>query len=273
MDTQIATTDRLMNTSGLLYSVSKGNNYTKPNAPELVGPHIHNCYEIYANVSGNISFLVNNKVYDVSSGDIIFTKAGDVHHCICNEPCVHEHFCVWFEDGASVLTKALQKYEFPCLKPENFQTREELFYLLKKLHSLFETENFISKTSTFMALIDLLLNKTEISASQNEKIPVAFQNVLDYMNEHFAEIQYISEINEKFFISAATLNRWFRKYLNLSPREFLEAKKLSLAEQLLQKGYSVTDAGEISGFTDISHFITVFKKKFGKTPHKYKQHV
>ena len=81
------------------------------------------------------------------------------------------------------------------------------------------------------------------------------------------------DIIKNRFISAATLNRRFRKYVRLSPKKFLESKKLSYAAKLLSDGASVTDACLASGFSDCSHFIALFKKQFGKTPFKYKKEV
>ena len=93
------------------------------------------------------------------------------------------------------------------------------------------------------------------------------------MNNHFSEIQHIKDVYDRIYISPATLNRWFRKYIHLSPREFLESKKLAYAKQLLNQGYTVTEASIHSGFADSSYFIAVFKKKFGVTPRAYKQEV
>lgn len=272
MDTQLPVNDSLLNISDFRFSVSHTNSLTKPGAPELVGPHIHNCYEIYVNLSGDVSFLVNNKLYRISSGDIIATRAGDVHHCICNKICIHEHYCIWIEDGGkSPLTEFLRNTKSPYLNMENEEVKKALFSLLNRLQSFYETENGLSKTAAMLSILDLLATKSAIAVTQSENIPTAFQKLLDYMNSNFAKIQYVSDILSEFYISSATLNRWFRRYIHLSPREFLEAKKLGYAEQLLQKGYTVTEVSEMAGFSDSSHFISVFKKRFGKTPYKYKR--
>ena len=34
-------------------------------------PHIHDSYEIYVNVSGDVAFLVNNSLYPVQKGDVV----------------------------------------------------------------------------------------------------------------------------------------------------------------------------------------------------------
>jgi AraC-like DNA-binding protein len=59
--------------------------------------------------------------------------------------------------------------------------------------------------------------------------------------------------------------------VQLSPRTFLEAKKLAYAKTLLMGGYSVSEAGERSGFSDCSYFIATFRRKFGQTPLQYRR--
>jgi AraC-like DNA-binding protein len=54
-------------------------------------------------------------------------------------------------------------------------------------------------------------------------------------------------------------------------QEYLLAKKLSHAKDLLSKGYTVAEAGYSVGFFDSSHFISVFKKRFKQTPCNYKK--
>ena len=86
-------------------------------------------------------------------------------------------------------------------------------------------------------------------------------------------VRSVNDILTSHFVSSATLTRWFRKYLHSSPREYLESVKLANAAVLLSNGHSVTDACMRSGFSDCSHFIVLFKKKFGETPLKYKKKV
>ena len=97
------------------------------------------------------------------------------------------------------------------------------------------------------------------------------QNVLDYMKENFSVINSLKNVTDKFFISTATLNRWFAKYIKLSPKKYLENLKLQNAKKLLLLGNSVTEACFNSGFNDCSYFICLFKARFNVTPYKYKK--
>ena len=122
-----------------------------------------------------------------------------------------------------------------------------------------------------LALLSEPSSKSE--GEPKSAIPSEMQAILNYIDANFTEIQHVGDVASYFYISTATLNRWFRKYINLSPREFLEAKKLAFAKKLLDEGSTVTEVCIRTGFSDCSHFIAVFKNKFGETPFKYKKAV
>ncbi len=238
-------------------------------------PHIHGCYEIYINIAGDVSFLVNNKLYPVKKGDIILSRPGDVHICVYNSPCLHEHFCLWFElASGSPFTDFTVKDDFSNLFSLSSKAREALLDIFYKLE-LSQRDNSPLFTSSYILHLLALLSEP---SSKNEgepksAIPSEMQAILNYIDANFTEIQYVGDVASHFYISTATLNRWFRKYINLSPREFLEAKKLAFAKKLLDEGCTVTEVCIRTGFSDCSHFIAVFKNKFGETPFKYKKAV
>lgn len=93
--------------------------------------------------------------------------------------------------------------------------------------------------------------------------------ILAYIDENFTTIDTVEGLAERFFISLPTNNRLFRKYVRFSPHKLIETKRLAYAEQLLRRGYSVTDACYTAGFTDCSRFIGKFKERFGATPKQY----
>ena len=75
-------------------------------------------------------------------------------------------------------------------------------------------------------------------------------------------------VKNNFFVSQSNLDRQFKKYLSLSPKKYLDAKKLLYSKQLIEEGKTVTEACFESGFNDCSRFINLFKEKFNDTPFK-----
>ena len=53
--------------------------------------HIHEECEIYLNLSGDVSFEVENKIYPISRGSVIITRPYEYHHCIYHSDACHKH--------------------------------------------------------------------------------------------------------------------------------------------------------------------------------------
>ena len=257
------------------YSFYYGANYYSPNDEDLDPSHIHDYYEIYVNVSGDVSFLVNNKLYSINRGDVVVSHPGDVHVCVFNSACIHEHFCLWISDSGNGLLKKIFTDKKSGIRKGYFSFEpEESTALIEKLYALNKAETDSKELQRFSCVFDILSMLDSGSAKevngQEMSIPEEMKRILDHIDRHFMDIDHVSNITDTSYISSATLNRWFKKYLDLTPREFIEAKKLSYAKSLLDRGASVTDACLGAGFKDCSRFISVFKRKFGVTPLKYR---
>ena len=251
------------------YNFAHQTNATYQDIPEQ--PHIHDCYEIYVNVCGEVSFLVNNNLYPVRTGDIIITRPGDVHICVYPSDVIHERFCFWINCAEdSPLLSFANKIDFANyihFPPERRNELLNLMYLLKDAEATAKEP----ERSAYIFKLLMMLSEGKQTLPKEQVLPKSIQQVLDYIQENFPEIHCVEDIVEITHISGSTLNRWFRKYLQLSPYKYLEALKLSYAQKLLLDGCSVTEASDRSGFTDCSRFIAIFKKKFGITPLKYKK--
>ena len=63
----------------------------------------------------------------------------------------------------------------------------------------------------------------------------------------------------------------FRKYFQMTPKTYLENRRLAYSRELLREGRSVTDACVESGFPDLSNYIRLFRTRFGMTPSQYRR--
>lgn len=235
-------------------------------------PHIHDSYEIYVNVSGDVAFLVNNSFYPLCKGDVVVTRPGDVHLCVYQSDARHECFCFWFQcPEDSPLIAFTMKSDFSSFIRYSEDTKRELLRLLHRLKDTREAKREPAATAYLFRLLTLFAEGAQTEL-EHTVLPAELQGVLDYINSNFPQIRCVDDIVTATHISGSTLNRWFRAHLQLSPHKYVEALKLSHAQKLLLEGKSVTEACAGAGFSDCSRFIAVFKSKFGETPLKYRKH-
>ena len=235
--------------------------------------HIHDFFEIYVNLAGDVSFLVDNTIYKVHRGDVIITKPNELHRCIYHSDCIHEHFCIW-----SIDTPPMSDMLMECLGRDSIvvlpETEKE--QLIEYCFGLYEADqqaecSRIHLASNYFNILQLICNNRQ-SAPEEQNLPQNFVTVIDYITQHYSEPSFnVKCICDEFFISQSTLLRRFRQYFQTSPSTYIESKRLSKSKQLLSKGYSVQSACFFSGFSDCSYYILRFRKKFGMTPYKYQK--
>ena len=79
----------------------------------------------------------------------------------------------------------------------------------------------------------------------------------------------ISTYAEMCGMSEVNFRRLFVEYTGQSPIEYRNDIRLKHARTFLQSGeYNVSETAELCGFTNLSFFIRLYKKKYGYTPKK-----
>jgi len=235
--------------------------------------HLHDFYELYVNLCGDVSFLVENRLYPIRKGDIIITRPNEIHRCIYHSDCIHEHFCIWFR-GGTLSPAALDE----CFGDNTLVmlSEEDRAVLIDSCFGLFRNQREkgaagIRAAKDFFVILDLIGSGKQ-GGMQMQNLPSSFTEVVDFILLHYAEPTCsVERICEEFFISKSTLLRRFRQYFQTTPSAYIESRRLSEAKKLLLAGQSVQNVCFMSGFSDCSYFILRFRKKFGMTPYRYQK--
>ena len=242
------------------------------NYNDIEDVHFHNYCELYYNISGNVRFMVENHIYNVSKGDIIITKPNEFHKCLFDEDCIHEHICIWFD--ATAISPVLEPLLNRELGQQNMivlPDKEKTLFLLLCLEfekNKNDTTKQIKNLSIILQILALVEEYSKVENSKKFFLPELVYKALNFINKNFNSISSIKQVSDKFSVSQSTLDRNFKKHFNISPKRYMETKRILYARQLLEQGKSVTDACFDSGFNDCSHFIATFKKYFKTTPNQ-----
>lgn len=232
--------------------------------------HLHDSCEIYINVSGSGSFMVERTLYPITRGDMIITRPNEMHHAVFGGGIVHENYCIWFpigENGAWLsrfMDRSLGEGNLISLPPAE---KEKLLALFHRMEQ--ERTSSLSLTSLFLRIL-LMIEMSGEGSGERADLPHPLDDILDELRVHYKEPLHITEVSARHYISQSTLNRLFRTHLHISPHRYLEDLRLAEAKRLLADGADVTEAALECGFTDSSHFILLFRRRFGITPGKYR---
>lgn len=105
---------------------------------------------------------------------------------------------------------------------------------------------------------------------QMKSIPNRIRELIDAMSEKENFIEGLPRLTELSGTTQEHLTREFRKYLDMTPTEFINLRRLSYAaELLLECKYDIIDICFMCGFGNLSHFYHIFKKTYGCSPKQF----
>lgn len=235
--------------------------------------HIHDNYEIYYLLSGQVTYSVEGNLYQLFPGDIILLNKGEAHHPIVTEGVPYTRLYVNFtladtpdntiaNDFMTVFSNK------PFGKNNHFSSLQFTdnhwdFYL----HTIHETDDSTKKQVFLMAL---LLELTECYSSIKQPTLKYASNsiyeITQYIDQHLTQPLTLEQICALFFISQSQITRNFKKYLGTTVGDYITSKRLILAKEYLSRGQKPFATYKKCGFQDYSTFFRAYKKKFGIAP-------
>ena len=241
--------------------------------------HFHDFFELLLPLTSSGNIFVNDQVYPLQRGMLYLIGENTLHRTIANG--FHSRYVLHINRKAlkelsTAQTDFIQftKDPFRCAILEE----KQLNALTEAFQSLSRNKNdgsFGSDLKQTISLVELLIQLAPVlklssaGESVRNKDFLRIAPILDYIQENLTEPLTLDQISGKFFISKHYLCRIFKSATGFSVMEYIIHSRVLRARQLLQEGISVQQAGELSGFSDNSHFIRTFGSLTGTSPGRY----
>lgn len=154
-----------------------------------------------------------------------------------------------------------------------FQTTPEIRLVLqqlldcppeRKLRKLYLEGKVLELVSLFCdGVIDGQKKDKEISKEDYR----CLMNARELIDNRFLHPLTIAQIAEQCFLSETKLKQGFKSCFNCTIYEYIVEKRMELAYRLLHnEKYKVKDVAWMVGYSNASHFIDAFKKRYGIKP-------
>lgn len=256
------------------------------NEEKPMAMHIHDCYEIYYSISGGKQFLIDNKFYDISPGDLFVINEFESHYISKLDKIVHERIVlsIYPDFLKSICTQETNLDYCFSNRNEHFShkislDKEQQNRFLYFINKITTTEGFgsdVIEYSTFLELITsinkLYINNDSSSLKNNNyQYSEQVEQIIKYINQNITENITIEHLASHFFLSKSYICRIFKSATGTTINKYLSARRISMAKSMLSDGLNVNDVCDKCGFNDYSNFLKTFKKAVGISPKKYSQ--
>lgn len=112
----------------------------------------------------------------------------------------------------------------------------------------------------------LVKNKARVGYS------ALIRDALNYIEFHIGDPISLSTLSEYFHVSAPYLSRLFKHELEMTPSNYIVARKMSVALQLLSTtSMQIQEIASHIGCYDVNYFTKIFKRHIGCTPSEYRR--
>jgi len=247
--------------------------------------HLHDRFEIYFFISGDVNYFIEKKVYCLKYGDLLIMNSSEIHRPQFSSNTPYERIVIHFDPEVAALFEAPGHDLLKCFgqRPVGERNRislgsvqaDKMLALCEKIGSATKNGGSGSDLLKLISFIELLIYINDLYSAKGHKaehpgMPDKLVAVLDHINNNISGDLSLAMLEKLFFINRFHLSRLFREIVGSSLHEYIIYKRVSRAKLLLSGGMSVTDAAYESGFNDYSNFFRIFKRTVGISPGRYK---
>lgn len=237
--------------------------------PENCPIHNHDVFEMIFIKGGDISYMIEGKLYKPAKNSLIITPPLQSHSISFYSDTPYERYNILFDEkklpaclfeklptdsmvihfeSNSLVSNLFQKMDYYCKNFEGDDLKLLLIHLVEEvLYNIFLTSNKLVQNDRY---------------TSNPIIQAA----VTFIDDNLSSPITINSICDKLYISKSHLHHLFMEYLNITPQKYILSKKLSVAQRELRSGRKATLVYSDCGFTDYSTFFRAYKNFFGYAP-------
>lgn len=251
------------------FRLSAAKTYTAEPDTTAFKMHTHDRYEIYCFLAGDAKYFVEGSIYSLKPGDILIIKKAEAHSLLIGTPAPYERIVVNFDPEALLEENPAEALDFIDRKPLGQDNRYAFALYGEKpwriyLENMCAAED-AAERRLYLTVLLRELRKCRPSPS-TDTVQDDMADVLAYINSHLASPLSLDGLCSRFFLSKSRLNRSFKRITGSTVWEYITAKRLLLAKELLQSGMLPTAVWLQCGFGDYSVFFRAYKQHFHRSP-------
>lgn len=232
-------------------------------------------FEFFLVLNGRAVHFINGENILLKKGSLVLIRPDDVHsYKVFNRHefdlisvgfliPVFERACGYLGDVREILTAEK-------LPPHIFLDGYSFSDISVKLLALGQSDTAGKRGAYFRSILPFILQTIIADERPPLTIPEKFRALIDAMSERENFIFGLERLNELSGLSQEHMTREFRKYLGMTPTEFINLRRMNYAaELLLQSDHDIADVCYMCGFNNLSHFYHVFKGIYGCPPKQF----
>lgn len=246
--------------------------------------HHHDFYEVDFLVSGDVTYVIESRVYHVQPGQMLIINPRELHQVyIQPDAAPYERYMLWVAPGllqqlSSEQTDLCRCFDMDRPQYGNLlrlspQQRKLIPAMLESLLREQEASAFGSELLRQNLLTELMIHINRIAEQSEPSAPSdsVVARVIDYISTHYHEPLSLDLLSERFYVSKYHLSHEFTRQMGTGIYQYIQKKRLLIARQLMADGQKPVEVYAQCGFGDYAAFFRAFRKVYGLSPREFVQ--
>lgn len=233
---------------------------------EAYSAHRHEFYEFEYILEGEGEYFVNGKAFPIKEGDMVFVTPMDLH----SYKSVNGFRTITVQFILSRLNKELSELSKAdaCVISCDRQMQAAFSAIGEEREE--QAFSAVARRNCLERILILFMRR--INLGMQTEAPIAFSQIVGYINQNFRENLSLDEIAEKCGYSSAHFCRQFKKTTGVTFVDYLNSVRASHVKNLiLAENMTITEICYDCGFGSVRSLNRAFLKKYGCSPMEYRK--
>lgn len=252
--------------------------------------HWHPEIEITYVRKGTMCYKVNNLVYHLKEGDIVFNNSGALHSGTMENQEDCAYIPVTFDPrliygffqstiNSKYVDPVIQDSMLPAICIDQSESWHRPFreYLLRiialdeKKPDFYELDITICLQSMWRLLLEHITYEPQASRENSLEYD-RIKKILSYIEDNYQNKITLNDIAGHIHLCESECTRLFKRHMNTTLFAFLQEYRIERSLEFLQSGEPVSTVALNTGFSDPNYYSKVFAKIKGCSPREYRKH-
>ena len=252
--------------------------------------HWHPEIEITYVRKGTMCYKVNNLVYHLKEGDIVFNNSGALHSGTMENQEDCTYIPVTFDSrliygffqstiNSKYVDPVIQDSLLPAIcidqsEPWHRPFREYLLRIIaldEKKPDFYELDITICLQSMWRLLLEHITYEPQASRENSLEYD-RIKKILSYIEDNYQNKITLNNIAGHIHLCESECTRLFKRHMNTTLFAFLQEYRIERSLEFLQSGEPVSTVALNTGFSDPNYYSKVFAKIKGCSPREYRKH-
>lgn len=246
--------------------------------------HWHTDFEFIYVYDGAMDYSVNNQIVTLSKGQGLFVNSDCLHygfsesHSECNFLCILLHPSLLTSNSffnESVIMPLCENTSLPfiLLRP-TIKWQNDIILELHHLESCKDDCDVLSIVRSFVNILHIIINNSygQEKLNRPDADLTSLASMIGFVQQNYTDKISITALAHSGNCCKTKCNTLFRKYLNMTPLEYMTGYRLQKSTEMLTgSSATISEIAYSCGFSGASYFCETFVNTFGMSPKRYRE--